>query len=33
LQQQIEALTAGLEKMRAQLELNKKAPQTVLNAQ
>ena len=33
LQQQIEALTAGFEKMRAQLELNKKAPQTVLNAQ
>ena len=33
LQQQIEALTAGLQKMRAQFELNKKAPQTVLNDQ
>ena len=30
-QKQIEALTAGLEKVSAQLELNKSAPQTVLN--
>jgi uncharacterized coiled-coil protein SlyX len=30
-QKRIEALTAGLEKVRAQLELNKPAPQTVLN--
>jgi hypothetical protein len=29
--QQIEALTAGLQKVSAQLELNKSAPQTVLN--
>jgi hypothetical protein len=32
-QKQIEALTAGLQKVRAQLELNKSAPQTVLNDQ
>ena len=31
-QKQIEALTAGLQKVSAQLELNKPAPQTVLNA-
>jgi hypothetical protein len=30
-QKQIEALTAGLQKVTAQLELNKAAPQTVLN--
>jgi uncharacterized coiled-coil protein SlyX len=30
-QQQIEALTAGLQKVSAQFELNKSAPQTVLN--
>jgi hypothetical protein len=30
-QKQIEALTAGLQKMSAQLEVNKPAPQTVLN--
>ena len=30
-QKQIEALTAGLQKMRAPLELSKSAPQTVLN--
>ena len=30
-QEQIEALTAGLQKVSAQLELNKAAPQTVLN--
>jgi septal ring factor EnvC (AmiA/AmiB activator) len=30
-QKQIEALTAGLEKVSAQLELSKSAPQTVLN--
>jgi hypothetical protein len=30
-QKQIEVLTAGLEKVSAQLELNKRAPQTVLN--
>jgi hypothetical protein len=33
LEQQIEALTAGLQKVSAQLELNKTAPQTVLNSQ
>jgi hypothetical protein len=33
LQKQIEALTAGLQKVSAQLELNKRAPQTVLNNQ
>ena len=32
-QKQIEALTAGLEKVSDQLELNKSAPQTVLNNQ
>jgi hypothetical protein len=32
-QKQIEALTAGLQKVSAQLELNKSAPQTVLNEQ
>jgi hypothetical protein len=32
-QKQIEALTAGLQKVSAQLELNKTAPQTVLNSQ
>jgi hypothetical protein len=32
-QEQIEALTAGLQKVSAQLELNKAAPQTVLNRQ
>src|SRR5262249_20855734 len=32
-QKQIEALTAGLRKLSAQLELNKAAPQTVLNNQ
>jgi hypothetical protein len=31
-QKQIEALTAGLQKVSAQLELNKPAPQTVKNA-
>jgi len=30
-QKQLEALTAGLRKVSAQLELNKAAPQTVLN--
>ena len=30
-QKQIEALTAGLQKVSTQLELNKPAPQTVLN--
>jgi hypothetical protein len=30
-QKQIEALTAGLQKVSAQLELSKSAPQTVLN--
>ena len=30
-QKQLEALTAGLQKVSAQLELNKAAPQTVLN--
>ena len=33
LQKQIEALSAGLQKVSAQLELNKAAPQTVLNNQ
>ena len=32
-QKQIEALTAGLQKVSTQLELNKPAPQTVLNRQ
>ncbi len=31
-QKQIEALTAGLQKVSAQLELSKPAPQTVLNS-
>jgi uncharacterized coiled-coil protein SlyX len=31
-QTQIEALTAGLQKISAQLELSKSAPQTVLNS-
>jgi len=30
-QKQIETLTAGLQKVSAQPELNKRAPQTVLN--
>jgi uncharacterized coiled-coil protein SlyX len=30
-QKQIEALTAGLQKVSAELELSKSAPQTVLN--
>ena len=30
-QKQIEALTAGLQKVSAQLELSKSAPQTALN--
>jgi hypothetical protein len=33
LQKQIEALTAGLQKVSAQLQVNKPAPQTVLNDQ
>ena len=33
LQKQVEALTAGLQKVSAQLEVNKPAPQTVLNDQ
>jgi uncharacterized coiled-coil protein SlyX len=32
-QKQIEALTAGLQKVSAQLELSKSPPQTVLNNQ
>jgi hypothetical protein len=32
-QKQIDALTAGLQKVSAQLELSKPAPQTVLNQQ
>jgi hypothetical protein len=32
-QKQIEALTAGLQKVSAQLELSRSAPQTVLNDQ
>ena len=32
-QKQIEALTAGLQRVSAQLELSKSAPQTVLNNQ
>jgi hypothetical protein len=32
-QKQIEALTAGLQKVSAQLELSKSEPQTVLNNQ
>jgi uncharacterized coiled-coil protein SlyX len=31
-QKQIEALTAGLQEVSAQLELSKPAPQTVLNS-
>jgi hypothetical protein len=31
LEKQIEALTAGLQKVSAQLELSKSAPQTVVN--
>jgi hypothetical protein len=30
-QKQVEAITAALQKVSAQLELNKSAPQTVLN--
>jgi uncharacterized coiled-coil protein SlyX len=33
LQKQIEALTAGLEKVSAQVEMNKPTAQTVLNNQ
>jgi hypothetical protein len=33
LQKEVEALTAGLQKVSAQLELSKPAPQTVLNNQ
>ena len=33
LQKQVEALTAGLQKVSAQLEVSKPAPQTVLNNQ
>jgi hypothetical protein len=33
LQKQIDALTAGLQKVSAQIELSKPAPQTVLNNQ
>jgi hypothetical protein len=32
-QEQIEALTAGLQKVSAQLEVSKAAPQTVVNSQ
>jgi hypothetical protein len=32
-QKQIEALTAGLQKVSAQIELSRAAPQTVLNNQ
>jgi uncharacterized coiled-coil protein SlyX len=32
-QKQIDALTAGLQKVNAQLEMSKTAPQTVLNGQ
>ena len=32
-QKQIEALTAGLQKVSAQMELNKAAPRTALNDQ
>jgi hypothetical protein len=31
MEQQIEALTAGLQKVNAQLEVSRSAPQTVLN--
>jgi uncharacterized coiled-coil protein SlyX len=33
MQKQIDALTAGLQKVSAQLEVSKPAPQTVLNNQ
>jgi hypothetical protein len=33
LEKQVETLTAGLQKVSAQLEINKRAPQTVLNNQ
>jgi len=33
MQKQIDALTAGLQKVSAQLDLSKTAPQTVLNNQ
>jgi hypothetical protein len=33
LKKEVAALTAGLQKVSAQLELNKPAPQTVLNSQ
>jgi uncharacterized coiled-coil protein SlyX len=33
LEQQVAALTAGLQKVSAQLEVSKAAPQTVLNKQ
>jgi len=33
LQKQIDAVTAGLQKVSAQLEVSKSAPQTVLNGQ
>ncbi len=33
LQKQVKTLTAGLQKVSAQMELNKAAPQTVLNNQ
>jgi len=33
LEKQVEALTAGLQKVSAQIELSKSAPQTVLNDQ
>jgi hypothetical protein len=33
MQKQIDALTAGLQRVSAQLELSKSAPQTVLNNQ
>ena len=33
LQKQVEALTAGFQKVGAQLQLNKPAPQTMLNDQ
>jgi hypothetical protein len=32
LEKQVEKLTAGLQKVSAQIELNKSAPQTVLNS-
>jgi hypothetical protein len=33
LEKQVEKLTAGLQKVSAQLEVSKPAPQTVLNSQ